>query len=339
MENLKEARLKLCIGVLVIALLGSIAMNYMLLNHDDATQKNAVVEEAVQEEPSTPSPMVLTPYVISQSDYVIQGDQYKAQIVLAVDNTTYHQEYYVEGKRLNTNGVYEVAASSVGMKKYKGSVAYVDPVTGDSIQKSFSGNYTVSQPAVTISNTELNMMYSNYDNKFAISVPGVSNDKVKVSATGATVKQKSDLWIIVPGESSRIVTINVSAEINGKTLPIGSRDYRVKRLPIPQAYFSARDKEYFSGSMIPPSTLTHSSGTIIASYGPDGLLNVPFTVSSFATTINGITTKAEGDHLSNEQRAMINKMKAGSTLVIKDIRAHTPNGHTLILAPIVLTLN
>lgn len=332
MENQKETKLKLFLGILAIALCGSLVMNYMLLSANDnaATQDNdeAVDEVSSQEEPATPSLPVtqLTPYVISQSDYAIKGGKYKARIVLAVDDTTYHQEFYVDGKRLNTNGVYEVQTSSVGLKKYSGSVSYVDPVSGDSIRKSFIGNYSVGEPAVTISNTDFNIMYSNYENKFAISVPGVSNDKVKVSVSGAQVKQQSGLWVIVPEESVKSVKINVSAEIEGKMLPMGIRDYRVKRLPAPQAYLSVREREYASGSVIPFSSFMHQSAKLIASYGPDGLLSLPFKITSFTVMINGVMTKCEGNHFSKEVLDRIAKLKAGSMIVITDINAVTPDG-------------
>jgi gliding motility-associated protein GldM len=181
-------------------------------------------------------------------------------------------------------------------------------------------------------------MYRGYDNKFSVSVPGVSNDKIKVSVAGATVRQNAGLWIIVPGESSNTVKISVSADIEGKMLPMGTKDYRVKRLPDPQAYFSAREKEYASGSNIPPSTLTHASGVLIASYGPDGLLNVPFKVTSFRTIINGSTTSSNGNKFSKEQLAQIGKLKKGGLVVLQDIRAVGPGGEKR-LSPVLLTLN
>lgn len=344
MENQKETKLKLFVGILAIALCGSVAMNYMLLSpdHNDATQDETAAEETVQEEVITPAIPVsqMTPYIIPQSDYVIKGFPYKARIVLAVDDTTYQQQFYVEGKRLNKNGRYEAVPSTIGLKKYSGSVSYVDPVSGDTIRKSFIGNYSVGEPAVTISNTDFNIMYSNYENKFAISVPGVSNDKVKVSVSGAQVKQQSGLWVIVPGESAKSVKINVSAEIEGKMLPMGTRDYRVKRLPAPQAFFSFHEKEYASGSNIPRSSLMHQSAKLIASYGPDGLLSLPFKISSFEVMINGVMTKCKGDRFSEEVLDRIAKLKVGSMIAFTDIKAVTPAGDKEIrLDPVFYRIN
>jgi len=280
----------------------------------------------------------LNAYVIPNSNYVIRGGKYHAQIILAAVDSTQRPEYYVEGQRINDQGIYEAAATSVGLKKFSGWIAYQNPATGTMENLRFQSEYSVGQPAVTISNDDLNIMYRKYANKFSISVPGVSNDKVKVSVEGAQVKRDGDKWIITPGDAAKTVKITVSAEIDGKVQPMGNQVYRVKALPDPQAYFSAREKEYSSGS-IALSTLTHSSGVVTASYGPDGLLNLPFKVTSFRAIINGMTTNSNGNKFTNDQLAQINKLKKGGMVVLQDIRAVGPGGQEKRLAPLVLTLN
>lgn len=280
----------------------------------------------------------LNAYVIPNSNYVIRGGKYTAQIILAAVDSTQRPEYYIEGQRINDQGIYEVAATGVGLKKYSGYIAYQNPLTGAMENLNFQSEYSVGEPAVTISNTDLNIMYRKYENKFSISVPGVSNDKVKVSVSGAQVKQQGGLWVIVPGENAKSVTINVSAELDGKMQPMGSKEYRVKALPNPQAWFSAKEKEYTTGN-IALSTLTHSSGAITASYGPDGLLNLPFKVTSFRAIINGMTSQSNGNKFTSDQLKQIGKLKKGGVVIIQDARAVGPGGQEMRLAPLVFTLN
>ena len=278
-------------------------------------------------------------YVIPESKYVIRGGKYRAQIIMAAVDTTKKPEYYVDGLRLNEHGIYEVTANSVGQKKYTGWISYMNPATGEMDQLTFKSEYSVGEPAVTISNTDLNIMYRGYENKFSISVPGIGNDKVNVTVNGASCKQESGLWIIRPNDNTKSVTITVMAELDGKMQPMGSKEYRVKALPNPQAFFSARDKEYASGSTIAPSTLTHSSGVVTASYGPDGLLDLPFKVTSFRAIINGSTTPSDGNKFTKEQLNQIGKLKKGGMVVLQDIRAIGPGGQEKRLSPILLTLN
>jgi gliding motility-associated protein GldM len=204
---------------------------------------------------------------------------------------------------------------------------------------SFQSEYDVIPPAMTISNTDLNIMYRGYDNNFTISVPGVTDDsKIRVSVSGGSARRQGKAWIIKPSDGAKTVTITVDAEKDGRMQRMGSQDYRVKALPDPQAFFSAREKEYASGN-IALSTLTHNSGVVTASYGPDGLLNLPFKVTSFRAIINGMTTNSHGNKFTPDQINQINKLKKGGMVVLQDIRAVGPGGQEKRLAPLVLTLN
>ena len=279
----------------------------------------------------------LQAYVIPKSDYVLKGSKYHATIVLAGIDSTKTPEYFVEGVHLASDGVYEAMASTVGHKKYSGYISYVEP-TGETKNLSFSSDYTVAEPAVTVSNIELNLMYRDYENKFDISVPGVTKDKIKVSATGATVKQKGDLWYIIPGENSKNVKVSVSAEIDGKMLPMGSKDYRVKKLPEPMAFFNSKEKDYPQGD-ISISRLLDKSGFVNASYGTDGILDLPFNVTGFTLFCNGQYTDSKSNKFTKEQIDKLSKLKSGSLIMIMNIKAVGPNGKALPVSSLSFKLN
>ena len=280
----------------------------------------------------------LNAYVIPNSNYVIRGGKYSAQIILAAIDSTQRPDYFVDGHQINEHGIYEVAATGVGLKKYSGWIAYQNPASGEIENLPFSSEYSVGEPAVTISNTDLNIMYRGYDNKFAISVPGVSNDKIRVAVSGAASHQSGGFWIIKPGDGVKNVTISVSAELDGRMQPMGSRDYRVKALPKPGAYFKSGEKEYSDGN-IARGALLNSGATVIASYGPDGLLDLPYRITSFKVNINGMLTEARGNKFTADQRQRLEKLKMGAVVVITDIRAQGPDGKETRLSPVPLTLN
>lgn len=280
----------------------------------------------------------LSAYVIPNSNYVIRGGKYSAQIILAAVDSTQRPEYYVEGQRINDRGLYEVVTTSIGLKKLSGQIAYMDPATGEMKRLPFQTEYSVGEPSVTISNNDLNIMYRGYDNKFSISVPGMSNDKIQVTVTGATARQDNGVWIIKPGESAKVVNISVMAELDGKMQSMGTRAYSVKTLPPPSAFFSSRDREYPDGP-IAASALMHQSGTLVASYGPDGLLNLPFQVIGFKAIINGATTDSKGNKFTKDQLDRISKLKRGNMIILQDIQAKSQGGEVLRLKPLILTLN
>jgi gliding motility-associated protein GldM len=280
----------------------------------------------------------LNAYVIPNSNYVIRGGKYTAQIILAAIDSTQRPEYYIDGQRINDQGLYEVAATGTGLKKYSGWIAYQNPSTGEMENLPFESEYSVGEPSVTISNNDLNIMYRGYDNKFSISVPGVSNDKVRVNVNGAAVRNQGGLWIIKPGDAAKKVTISVTAELDGRMQSMGSKEYRVKALPKPGAYFKSGDKEYSDGN-ISRGALLNKSANVIASYGPDGLLDLPFQISSFKVNINGVLTEARGNKFTADQLNRLSKLKMGAIVVITDIRAKGPDGKEIRLSPIPLSLN
>lgn len=281
----------------------------------------------------------LNAYVIPKSDYVIEGSKYSAQIILAAIDSTQRPEYYINGQRINDQGIYEVVASGIGQKSYTGQIAYADPATNEMRYLPFQSEYTVSAPSVTISNTDLNIMYREYDNRFSISVPGISSNRLKVEVSnGASVKQDGEYWIIKPNAQAKNITVKVLADMEGATHVMGEHTYRVKTLPSPSAYLKSGENEY-TNCNISRNALLDPNATLIASYGKDGLLDLPFTITSFKVRINGIYSETKGNKFTKDQRDKLGKLQRGSDIIIADIRARGAGGQELPLSTIIFTLN
>lgn len=275
--------------------------------------------------------------VIPVSSYVMRGGKYKAQIVLSAVDSTKKPVYYVGSTQLGEDGIYEVGCGSTGSFKYAGELR-LPKHDGTEIRLPFESSYSVGEPSVTISNTDLNIMYRDYQNKFAISVPGISTDHIRVNVAGASHTQRGNMWLITPNGSSKQVTISVQAELDGKWQAMGEQVYRVKELPKPGAYFKSGSVELFEGN-ISRNVLLNSDANIIASYGPEGLLDLKFTVSSFSVrTANGIWN-TKGNKFSQEQLNQLKKLKKGAIVNITDVRAKGPTGKETTLRGMSLVLN
>ena len=278
----------------------------------------------------------LNAYVIPNSTNVIKGGKYSAQIILAAQDTTQRPTFFVDGVEIGHHGLYEVNASSLGLKHYDGYISLVQ--NDETIKLPFHGDYTVSEPAVTISNTDLTIMYRGYDNKFSVSVPGIPDDKVSVSVTNASIKKQGGLWIIVPSETAKSATISVTAEIEGKKQPMGSKEFRVRKLPDPTAYILVKEKLIGSG-IISLSNLTNKSGELTASYGTDGILDLPFKVTGFTLFAKGRYMDAKGNKFTSEQLQTLEKVKPNEMIMIEDIKVTGPNGKPVQVAPISFRVN
>ena len=277
-------------------------------------------------------------YVIPSSDYVVKGNKYKAQIILAAIDSTNAPEYYVNGQRIAGNGLYEVVANTVGQQKLTGKIGYKDP-QGVVQYSPFEREYTVGEPSATISNTELNIMYRGYANKFSVSVPGFSSNSLNVKCSNATVNREGNLWVINPSKNSADnLAIEVYAQIGTNSVLMGSHTYRVKNLPPPNAYFEING-EPTDEDRIPLNALINPKNKIIASYGADGLVQAKFDIVSFQVKLpTGVSLKVTGDRFDKKAIDAIKKLKQGNTINLMYIKAKGPDGNEIQLRGLPIEL-
>ena len=278
-------------------------------------------------------------YVIPASDYVVKGNKYKAQIILAAIDSTQAPEYYVNGTKIQSNGMYEVVANTVGQQKISGKIGYMDQ-QGVMQYIPFEREYTVGEPSATISNMDLNIMYRGYDNPFSVSVPGISSNQLEVKCKQATLTRKNDLWIIKPNASSADnLEIEVYARIGNQDVLMGSQSYRVKNLPRPDAYFEI-DGVVTEETKIPLRHLTNPNNKIVASYGPDGLVQAKFDIVAFQVKLQtGASISVKGDKFDAKALAAIKKLKQGNTINLMYIKAKGPDGKEVQLRGLPIELN
>ena len=278
-------------------------------------------------------------YVIPNSDYVVKGNVYKAQIILAAIDSTRVPEYYVNGRQIQSNGIYEMVANTVGQQKISGKIGYMD---NQGVMKfiPFEREFTVGEPSATISNTDLNIMYRGYDNPFSISVPGISSNQLEVKCKQATITKKNNVWIIKPSaKSADVLDIEVYAKINNRDVLMGSHKYRIKNLPRPDAYFEI-DGEVTEESKIAYRHLINPKNKIVASYGADGLIQAKFDIVGFQVKFHtGVALTVQGDHFDSKVISTIKKLKQGNTINIMYIKAKGPDGREVQLRGLPIELN
>lgn len=278
----------------------------------------------------------MSAYVIPKSDYVIRGGKYSAKIILAAVDSTQTPNYYINGTPCR-NGIYEVIASGTGVQKYKGRIEYKG-ADGSMASLPFESSYTVGEPTATISNTDLNIMYRSFNNNFSISVPGMSVDQLRVDVTGASCTNAGKgRWVIKPSETSKEVLVSVYAQVEGKSQLMGSQKYRVKALPKPGVYFQVGDVGYQDN--IGRNALLNPNGYLLTSYGPDGLLDLPWTVVSFKMNVNGMLSEVKGNKFGPNEKVKLEKLKKGAMVGLVDISAKGPDGKLTKLSNVLLTLN
>ena len=204
----------------------------------------------------------------------------------------------------------------------------------------FTREFTVGEPSATISNTDLNIMYRGYNNPFSISVPGVSADQLEVKCKQASVKKQNNVWVIKPNANSAdALAIEVYANMGGRSMLMGSHKYRVKNLPRPDAYFEING-EVTEDTKISLRHLTDPKTKIVASYGPDGLIQAKFDIVGFQVKLQtGASLAVRGDRFDAKVLAAIKKLKQGNTINIMYIKAKGPDGQEVQLRGLPIELN
>lgn len=266
-------------------------------------------------------------FVVAESNYVMEGQEYRAKILLAAVDTTRTPDVFVNGNKLSGNN-YIVTANRTGEHAYSGYIELLNNL-GEAQRFNFTGKYNVGKPAAIISNDDLNILYRGFDNNISISAPGIPTDNLRISVNGGTATPKGNgKYIIKPNANS--VEVSVIGNIGGKQINMGSNTYRVRQLPDPKPYAVYKDnngnmRSVFDGSVHGP-TFISGNPTVTAGYGEDALIQANFTVKSFAIRIGRRTYNSNGPKFSKEQIDIINNLPSGTTLVIQRIMAVGPDG-------------
>ena len=282
--------------------------------------------------------------VIPESKTVMAGSDFRAQIVLVAVDTTNQPEFFLkDGTPLDTN-VINKRCASVGNYDFEG---YVNLKGNDGMYTSypFSTDYTVTAPSATIANMDMNVVYRGYPNRMSVSVPGVPSDKLSVTGVNCTIEKSGNMWICKPSAAGEC-TINVLANVDGKSTNMGSEKFRVRTLPDPEAFLRIQDSNGNSVDYVPNKSKHRLrrnelvEGAMVAEYA-DGMLQANFKVSEFTLMISdgrgGFTaSQSSGNKFSDGQKTTLRRLKANSIIIIDKIKVTGAKTTTLMYPPITL---
>lgn len=269
---------------------------------------------------------VLDAFVLPESNYVLEGQEYKAEIILAAIDSTQRPQVFIGGRMLNGN-IFRASTSRAGVFDYSGYISI--PGNGNYDKIPFKASYTVGKPAAIISNDDLNILYKGFDNNISISAPGIPNDQLSISVNGGSAVPKGNGKYIIKTTASS-VDISVIGKVGGRAINMGKNTYRVKQLPDPKPYAVYKDangntKSVFDGSVHGP-TFVKGVPTVTAGYGEDALIQANFTVKSFSIKIGRRTYNSTSSKFTPDQINVVAGLPSGTMVTIQRIRAVGPDG-------------
>jgi gliding motility-associated protein GldM len=290
--------------------------------------------------------------VLPKRTYVLSGERYQADILVAAYDTMQRPEvYYRKGvDRLDDirNGIklrhtsniprLEFDATAPGLHKYAGLIRMRSP-SGSWEEHHFKGEYMVGSRAATVSATKMNVFYKGVDNPVSVSVPGVSLDNIRAYINVGKIKQEGPGKYVVqlPGNAGQRAEITINAIIDGKESLFEKHEFRVKAIPDPIPTVGGNFK---NGDEIRKSTLAISQ---VIALMPDYFdFEYFFMVKSFEMSYTGrdgswINESSNSNKFTPRMKELIATMKPYSRIQLENIVVKAPEG-TRTLKPITLKL-
>ncbi len=248
------------------------------------------------------------------------GENVKGQVVLGRYDATMVPNKVVLNGRDVTNSVKDgqvmlnMPAGNVGEKTIKGTIYFTE--NGEEVPVSFESKYSViPEPNdAVVSADKMNVVYRGLDNPISVSLPGVSDNNLTVTATGGRLSGSKGSYMLRPGSSENI-SINVSAKLSSGKTVTSRKTFRAK--DIPAAMGSVRDQ--YGVVRMPKASIAR---TPIGAGLPDFVFDLQLKVNSFKVKVPGqVTILVKGTTFNNQAKRAIDKARRGDVITIFDIQA------------------
>ena len=279
--------------------------------------------------------------VISNSNYIFQGDEYKADVIVAAYDSKQDPEVYImqgvdslpvsrkdQAKRVDTEfgkGILTLPANSEGTQKYAGFVKITNPMGADKYYH-FNSEYIVAKPSATVSPTKMNVFYRGVDNPISIAASGKADAQLKPQISAGALTRTEEGWMVrnLPNNVHE-ATIRIFADDKGGDKFMGEQLFRVKRLPDPIAkVYGAKDGEIAKNTLL--------ANPFIICRLPEYIdFKYDFKVTSFTMIIptgGGYvsTEKSESQMFTNKMKNLIGSLKRDDIIIFRDIKVQGPEG-------------
>jgi len=275
--------------------------------------------------------------IIANSNIILQGDVYEAEVFLAAEDSTQQPQIFINNKQVEVidgKANYKGNTAQPGVFKWNGLIKYKTP-SGVIRNYPFEQEYQVVKPSVTMSATRMNVFYLGIKNPFAIGGGAIPNELMDATMTNGKITKTGDTYIIEPtalDELAKRTKVTVYAEIGGKRRVVGTSDWRVKQVPPPVAQVGGQ-----SGGDIRKEVLAIQDGVMAVLVDFD--FDFKYKVTQFDVQTSGVAgyvsiKKSNSNRFTAEQKDMLKRAKIGTIVYISNIKAIGDDGTTRNLDPI-----
>lgn len=264
------------------------------------------------------------------SSYVIQGGKYEMKVNVGAYDSKREFRAVINGQEYKSSAdgsiTYTAGAGAPGERKVHGVVYMMKD--GKEEQYPFDESYFVAAPVAVIELSKMNVVYNGIDNPVSIGVPGVASKDVTATITtgnGTLTRAQGDgNFIIKPNKLGRM-SIRVTAKIDGQVKDMGTKEYRVKRIPTPQIKLgNFKNGESASAKEI-------EANPTLRAVLEDFDFQIPAPkISTFEFSAQGspLPIQGSGNRLNPEMLNRIKNLRARQKFYIDGVKVTTPDGQT-----------
>ncbi len=276
----------------------------------------------------------LTTAVVPQSNLVLVGDSFRADVFLAAYDpknppTVVLKDGAVLPIGADGKAKLRLRGGAVGEQRAEGMIRFDGPKGVEEVPYSIS--YQVMAPLLVASPTKMNVLYRGVENPVDLSVPGVPAERVQATISNGRITRQGNGWVATGMTGP---TAEVSALIpmpDGTSRRIGPVVFRVKNLPPPSAYVGGTGS---AETKIARGKLKDAPGVVVKTnteFG-DTWVAKSFTFTFLRKGGAPIEHACTGNAFSPAVQQVLALVKPGDQVFVEDIRAQLANGQGPVVA-------
>lgn len=287
--------------------------------------------------------------VMPNSNYIVLGDSFKADVFVAAYSTTDNPILEV-GSDIDTSSAsetdwklidqqdtsrikirdgvasYGFKPSSEGEVNWGGFIKIRKPGSEEYKTYPFKHSFIAAKPSMVVSPTKMNIVYRGLQNPVDVSVSGFSSNQIQVNVSNGSLSGSNGSYEVLPGKGNECrVSVSVKTK-DGGTKSMGEQVFRVKNVPKPEPYFAG-----ITGSAKVPSSRLKVADVILAKMENFEFEGVKWDIVSFELLGSNRgkivpPLKARGNRLTSQMKNLLNVQSRGDRLFIQNIFAVGPGG-------------
>lgn len=271
----------------------------------------------------------LYPIVKTNSNYVVAGQTYNAELFLTAQLATEKPKMWMGNDTLSVNdagignisfkaGASDFGTDGIAKKTWTGKINVIKP-NGKDTTYEVTQEYFVAKPTLLIQSGSVPNLYRNCGNELMVNVPelGAEYDP-SFNVTGGRVirgAQRNKITI-VPNRP------RVNLKVNSNGIYIGQQEYKVLPIPLPTIEVKVRGQEVNPVTGIPLEQIRHLKLLVTPDPGfkdflpRDARYRVTKWTASLASGIRETKTESGSGDLELSRR-FLQEAKSGQQLIIK----------------------